>query len=213
MGFIRQLLWGAAICALGFAAIYFFLGRMPDPRTIDGGGPVPPVTAEPSQPAPTPAPAQTPVGNVGDPANAGLEINEAGLDIIKRSEGLRLEAYELSGRWYIGYGHSGATPGSTITEAEAEELLVQDVAGAEAGVKRLVMVPVNENQFSAMVSLAYNMGVGGFSRSSVLSQLNEGDYNGAADGFMVHIRSGYRVLEHLQHRREEERALFLTPVD
>ena len=132
MGFIRQLLWGAAICALGFAAIYFFLGRMPDPRTIDGGGPVPPVTAEPSQPAPTPAPAQTPVGNVGNPANASLEINEAGLDIIKRSEGLRLEAYELSGRWYIGYGHSGATPGSTITEAEAEELLHQRCVAATA---------------------------------------------------------------------------------
>lgn len=208
MAFIRQFLWGAAICAAGFAVFYVLLGQMPEPRPVDAT-----VVEEPAPAEPAPAPSSTPApnSNLGNAANENLRINEAGLAIIKESEGLRLDAYELSGRWYIGYGHSGATPGSSITGADAEDLLVQDVSGAEVGVKRLVTVPVNENEFSAMVSLAYNLGVGGFSRSPVLAKLNEGDHAGAADAFLVHVRSGYQVLEHLQHRREAERELFLTP--
>ena len=75
----------------------------------------------------------------------------------------------------------------------------------------MVLVPVNENQFSAMVSLAYNMGSGGFSRSTVLEALNEGDYEQAADNFRNHNRGGGEVIAHLTERREKERALFLTP--
>jgi lysozyme len=87
--------------------------------------------------------------------------------------------------------------------------LRQDVKDAEDGVRRKVTVPVNRNQFSAMVSLAYNLGVGGFGRSTVLAALNAGDYNGAADAFLNHNKAGGKVLEHLTKRREQERALFL----
>lgn len=168
--------------------------------------------SEPTLAAPTvsePAPAVD--AELGHPANRNLRINEAGLAIIKASEGLRLDAYQSGGRWFIGYGHSGAEPGSHISEAEADRLLRQDVASAEAGVRRLVMVPVNENEFSAMVSLAYNLGVGGFGRSSVLARLNDGDSPGAADAFRIYVRAGYQVIEHLKERREKERTLFLTP--
>ena len=165
--------------------------------------------SEESAPAVAAAPASS---DLGHPDNANLRINDAGLQIIKDSEGLRLEAYNLGGQWLIGYGHSGtARAGMIITEAEAEQLLRQDVRDAEDGVRRRVLVPVNQNQFSAMVSLAYNLGVGGFGGSSVLEALNEGDYSEAADNFLNHNRAGGVPNEHLTHRREQERALFLTP--
>lgn len=145
--------------------------------------------------------------------NRALRINEAGLDIIKRSEGLRLEAYSLGGRDYIGYGHQMA-PGEPrqITEAQAEALLRQDVKVAEDGVRRALMRPANSNQFSAMVSLAYNIGTGRFGNNSQVPVLfNKGNVQGAANAFLNHNKAGGRVLDHLTHRREEERTLFLTP--
>ena len=149
---------------------------------------------------------------LGHADNAGLRMNDAGLKIIKESEGLRLEAYNLGGQWLIGYGHSRtAKSGMTITEAQAEQLLREDVRASEDAVRRMVLVPVNQNQFSAMVSLAYNMGSGGFSRSTVLDALNKGNYNKAADNFRNHNKGGGKVIPHLSERREKERELFLSP--
>jgi len=150
-------------------------------------------------------------------ANENLRINDAGLQIIKDSEGLRLEAYNLGGQWLIGYGHARtARAGMTITEAEAERLLREDVGDAENAVRSMVTVSVNVNQFSAMVSLAYNLGAGGFSRTGVLERINRGDYQGAADAFLNHdrarINGELQSIPHLTERREKERALFLKPV-
>ena len=100
---------------------------------------------------------------------------------------------------------------TTVTEAEAEALLRQDVQIAEEGVRVLLTRPATGNQFSAMVSLAYNLGMGGFGRSDVPAKFNEGDIQGAADAFRNHNRGGGVVLEHLTERREKERELFLTP--
>ena len=128
--------------------------------------------------------------------NAWLAINEPGLDIIRRSEGLRLKSYYLAGQWLIGYGHaSTAKQGMTITVGEADLLLLTDVRRAEEGVRRLVKVPLNENEFSALVSLAYNMGVGAFQKTEVLRRINAGDRAGAADG-SLHARG-----HSLPHRR------------
>ncbi len=152
-----------------------------------------------------------------DAANSWLAINERGLNVIKKSEGLRLEAYLLAGQWLIGYGHAAtAQPGITITEREAEQLLIADVRDAEAAVRRLVAVPINENEFSALVSLAYNMGSSAFAGIEVLRRLNAGDRAGAANAFRYLVFAdidGARVaLEALKRRRSEERALFLTPL-
>lgn len=149
-------------------------------------------------------------------ANSWLAINERGLEIIRRSEGLRLDAYYLAGQWLIGYGHAGtAEQGMAITHADAERLLVEDVKEAERAVRDLVAVPVNENEFSALVSLAYNMGSGGFSRTHVLERLNTGDRAGAAAAFRFIIAADIKgervVLDALKRRRAAERALFLTP--
>ncbi len=149
-------------------------------------------------------------------ANGWLAVNDKGLLIIKRSEGLRLDAYYLAGQWLIGYGHAGtAEKGMTITEAEAERLLLADVRDAEDAVRNLVAVPLNENEFSALVSLAYNMGRGGFAETEVLRRLNSGDKYGAAQAFRYLVSADIRgervVLQALQRRRMAERGLFLTP--
>lgn len=147
--------------------------------------------------------------------NDALSINEAGLDIIRGSEGLRLDAYWSGSQWLIGYGHSRtAREGMTITEAEADALLRADIAGSEDDVRRIVTVALNRNQFSALVSLAYNLGGGGFSRTEVVKRLNAGDYAGAADAFLLHDRvridGELRSAPHLTERRKKERALFLN---
>jgi lysozyme len=149
-------------------------------------------------------------------ANAWLAMNERGLEIIRKSEGLRLEAYKLAGQWLIGYGHAGtARPGMTITKGEADHLLIADVRDAEAAVRRLVGVPLNENEFSALVSLAYNMGPAAFARTLVLERLNKGDRKGAADAFRYLVAAdigGERVVvDALKRRRSVERSLFLRP--
>ncbi len=219
MSFIGRFFTGAIVCAVGLAAIYFGVGMLPrsgeiavavDDEASTAGTPVDNEAAQSDAAESAPAPSSDP--NVGHPANASLRTNAAGLKIIEESEGLRLEAYQAGGTWYIGYGHAGAEPGSTITEAEAERLLREDVRGYEDTVKKVVTVKVNENEFSAMVSLCYNLGGGNFGASSVVSKLNNGDRNGAADAFRNHNKAGGQVIAHLTERREKERALFLTPV-
>lgn len=149
-------------------------------------------------------------------ANAWLSINERGLDVIRHSEGLRLKSYYLAGQWLIGYGHAGtAGPDMAITRADADHLLIVDVREAERAVRELVAVPVNENEFSALVSLAYNMGSGAFAKTQVLARLNAGDRKGAAEAFRhivaADINGERVVLDALKRRRVAERALFLTP--
>lgn len=225
MSSIRRFFWGVIVFVAGALAIFYGVERLPDtvetrassdetPASSRDETPAPPapeVRPEPKAAAPTPT--LPPAGPPGAAQNASLKINAAGLDIIKRSEGLRFEAYQsVSGRWFIGYGHSRtAQPGMIISEAEAEALLREDVEGAEASVKKLVTVPVNVNEFSAMVSLCYNLGAGNFGKSAVVREINLGNRQSAANAFRNHIRAGYQVLEHLKHRREEERTLFLTP--
>ncbi len=146
----------------------------------------------------------------GIEANATLRINDEALAIIKKSEGLRLEAYEAGGRSYIGYGHQlqEGEP-RQITEEQANMLLREDIRSSEEVVRSLLTRAATENQYSAMVSLAYNLGSGNFSKSPVLAKFNAGDVQGAADAFLTHNKAGGKVIEHLTHRREEERALFL----
>jgi len=220
MGLIGRLLLGTIIGVGGLAAIVVYSVHE-SRKTCCAYPPEQPVTAAQSEPgsekaaetlssSPSPA-ASSSDEMVGHPANANLRINDAGLQIIKESEGLRLEAYVAGGRWYIGYGHACTDcAGKTISETQADAYLRDDVKGAEDVVKKLIAVPVNANEFSAMVSLAYNLGGGNFAKSAVVSELNAGDRKGAADAFLNHNRAGGVVNEHLTERREKERALFLS---
>lgn len=147
-----------------------------------------------------------------------MHINQEGLNLIKSFEGLRLEAYQdVAGIWTIGYGHiKNVKEGMAISEAEAEALLRDDLADAESAVSRFVKEPISENEFSALVSLVFNIGSGAFAGSTVLRKLNAGDHKGAADAILMWNRStvgGKKVVvQGLVRRREAERSLFLKPV-
>lgn len=145
-------------------------------------------------------------------------INAAGFELVREFEGLRLEAYQdQGGVWTIGYGHTGpeVVPGLTCTREQAEAWLLEDLREAEADVLRVLKRPATDNQFAAMVSLAYNIGGGAFARSTVLKRFNKGDIHGAAEAFGMwrKVTVGGKKVDSagLIRRRAAEAALFLTP--
>jgi lysozyme len=142
------------------------------------------------------------------------KINEAGLDLVKKSEGLRLEKYQdVAGKWTIGYGHlikKGEAFDGPITEQSATELLEQDLQLAQSAVDQLVTVQLNENQYSALVDFAYNVGRANFAASTLLKRLNSGKYSAAAAEFLKWVYAGGRRIDGLARRRAAERTLFLT---
>lgn len=139
------------------------------------------------------------------------------LQLIREFEGLRLKAYQDSvGVWTIGYGTTRINgepvkQGMEITKEKAEELLLEDVTAFANKIKPLITASVTTNQFNALVSLAYNIGVGAFGKSTLLKKLNSGDIFSAADQFLVWNKAGGKVLQGLVNRRKKERELFLTP--
>ena len=144
-----------------------------------------------------------------------MKINQAGLNIVKEFEGLRLSAYKCpAGVWTIGYGHTeGVTRGMQITKEEAEDLLRHDLQLFENGVKRFIGDALtNENQFSAFVSLAYNIGIGAFGKSSALREHKAGNYDLAANKIMLWNKAGGKVLAGLIRRRKAESKLYAIPV-
>lgn len=152
-----------------------------------------------------------PVSDNGGSQPSGMSLSQAGLDMIKGFEGLRLTAYQDSaGVWTIGYGHTGpdVRPGMTITQARAEQLLRQDVARFEQAVRDAVRVPLTQNQFDALVSFSFNVGAGAFRGSTLLSKLNAGDYAGAQAEFGRWVHAGGQRLEGLVRRRTAEAELF-----
>lgn len=142
-----------------------------------------------------------------------MRVSDAGIALIKSFEGLELEAYPdpaTGGEpWTIGYGHTGeVTPGMVITEAEADELLLQDVAQFEMCVNGALQVPVTQGQFDALVSFAFNLGCRNLRNSTLLAKLNAGDNVGAAAEFVRWNRAAGKVMAGLTRRREAERDLF-----
>ena len=148
-------------------------------------------------------------------------INRATIELIKEFEGLRLEAYKCSADvWTIGYGTTGRAgvgidpkAGMVITEAEAEYYLEKAMADFAAKIRGSITAPINENEFGAFVSLAYNIGPSGFKKSSALRHFNAGDKDRAAVSIHLWNKAGGKVLAGLVRRRKAEVALFKTPVD
>lgn len=142
-------------------------------------------------------------------------INDRGLDIIKQSEGCALQAYEdplKPGLWTIGYGSTREVyPGMKITVEDADDRLITDLRAIEPIVTRLVQVPINSNQLSALLSFTYNEGSGKFGNSTLLRTLNQGDYHGASDQFLVWDKVSGIVQPGLVRRRKLEQALFNDP--
>ena len=137
-------------------------------------------------------------------------IGPKGLALVKRWEGLKLKAYLCPAKvWTVGYGSTGkhVKPGLTLTEPEAEALLRKDLARFEKKVASLARAPTQE-QFDAMVALAFNIGEDGFERSSVLRAHNAKDFVRAERSFEMWNKAGGRVLKGLVNRRADEAALY-----
>lgn len=140
-------------------------------------------------------------------------INRAGLDLIKRFEGLRLEAYVCpAGVLTIGWGHTGpdVRPEMVCTRQKADALLHKDLERFETGVAEALKVRVTDNQYAALVSLAFNIGLGAFGRSTLLRKVNEEDPT-AADEFQRWNKAKGKTLPGLTKRRAAEAALFELP--
>ncbi|HFO1371968.1 lysozyme [Pseudomonas aeruginosa] len=143
-----------------------------------------------------------------------MRTSKRGIDLIKSFEGLRLSAYQDSvGVWTIGYGTTrGVTRYMTITVEQAERMLSNDIQRFEPEMDKLVKVPLNQNQWDALMSFVYNLGAANLASSTLLKLLNKGDYQGAADQFSRWVNAGGKRLGGLVKRRAAERVLFLEPL-
>lgn len=147
-----------------------------------------------------------------------LFFTSVGEKLVKDSEGCKLKAYLCpAGKWTIGYGHTGPDvyKGLVITQARAEELFQQDVESrSQVLMKYLLGTHINEEQFSAMLSLMFNIGNENFRTSTVLARHLRGDFAGAAEAFLMWNKitvDGKKVVsDGLVTRRKAEKALYLS---
>lgn len=158
--------------------------------------------------------------------------------MLKHHEGVRTKPYrDVVALWTVGVGHlmypeqaalpnrRNAKPGYTgkfredfapkfedfrvFSMEEVDELLKSDLARFERGVSRLITVPLRQNQFDALVSFSFNLGLGTLQRSTLRQKINRGDFEGAADEFLKYVMAGGKVFRGLVIRRTDERNLFL----
>jgi len=145
-------------------------------------------------------------------------INKATEELIVRWEGERLVAYrDGGGVLTIGVGHTSdaklrVTPGLKITKEQSRNLLYHDVAEAEAYVDKLVKVPLNENQYGALVSFTFNLGGGSLKISTLLKKLNAGNYKAIPAELNKWVFDDGVKLKGLVNRRKAEGELWNTPV-
>ena len=140
-----------------------------------------------------------------------MRTSEVGIKLIKGFESLRLKAYQDSvGVWTIGYGHTGedVQAGMRISTDEAETLLKHDLRRFEAGVSLFVRPELNQNEFDALVSFTFNVGLGAFGKSTMQRLINEGRWVEAAEEFPKWNKAGGKILSGLIKRRAAERELF-----
>ena len=148
-----------------------------------------------------------------------MNIPQQAIDTIKAFEGFRAETYLDSVNVpTIGYGTTARAgvgivpvPGMVISEKQAEKYLRAAVEKFAARIDPLIKRTINENEYSAFLSLAYNIGPGAFARSSALRYFNEGNKIKAADSILLWNKADGKVLRGLVRRRAWERNLFLTP--
>jgi lysozyme len=139
-----------------------------------------------------------------------MRTSQKGVSLIESYEGLRLKSYQDSvGVWTIGYGTTrDIGPGMSITNEQAEWMLMNDIARFEPQLDRLVKVPLNQNQWDALMSFVYNLGASNLESSTLLKLLNMRDYAGAAEQMPRWNKAGGQVLVGLTRRRSAERQVF-----
>ena len=149
-------------------------------------------------------------------------FNAAGLQLLKTLEGCRFTAYvDQAGIWTIGYGHTGheVVPGLAWSQDHADQALSADVTQFSEGVQALIKQILNDNQFSALVIFAYNIGLAGFSASSALRHVNSGDFASVPPSKLLWDKihdpnTGQLIVSSgLLKRRQAEIQLWNTPID
>src|ERR1700733_503620 len=137
-----------------------------------------------------------------------MQLSADGLDLIKKSEGFRGQVYrDVAGFPTIGYGHlikPGETFPNGITEPQAAAILAGDVQQAEQAVARLVKVGLTQGQFDALVDFCFNLGAGRLAGSTLLRELNVGNYQAAGEQLLAWDHAGGVVVAGLKVRREAE---------
>ena len=139
-----------------------------------------------------------------------MQISKEGLALIKKFEGCELEAYKCAADvWTIGYGSTkGVKEGDSITQKEADDLLLHEMKEYEGYIHDFVSVNLNQNQFDALVSWVFNLGPTNLKSSTLLKVLNAKDYEGVPAQIKRWNKAGGKVLQGLVRRREAESLLF-----
>jgi lysozyme len=145
-----------------------------------------------------------------------MKVSKECLKMLAHHEGVRQKPYKCpAGLWTVGVGHligDGKTlPDSwnkTFTLDEVYDILAKDVARFERGVNKYITVPLRQNEFDALVSFSFNLGLGVLQRSTLRQALNRGDKEGAITSLLKYNKAGGKVLKGLDKRRKDEAALF-----
>lgn len=140
-----------------------------------------------------------------------MKTSVEGLALIKKFEGLELEAYKCAaGVWTIGYGHTkDVQEGDVWSESHADHMLEVELEEFEGYINDNVTVALSQNQFDALVSWVYNLGPANLKASTMLKVLNSGDYEGVPAQIKRWNKAGGKVLKGLIRRREAEALLFI----
>jgi lysozyme len=137
-----------------------------------------------------------------------MELSEAGLDLIKKSEGFRSHTYlDVAGIPTIGYGHRLLPHESYpngINEQQAAEILIEDARQAQQSVERLVKVALTQGQFDALTDFCFNLGAGRLASSTLLKELNARNYESAREQLLRWDQAAGKVNAGLKARREAE---------
>lgn len=147
-----------------------------------------------------------------------MKVNDKVLDLIKKHEGLELDAYLCPAKvWTIGYGNTfyengiKVKEGDSITLQRADELFRNTIVKFSHSIKSQIVQPLNDNQFSALVSLAYNIGVNAFNSSTIRKKVNANPSDPTIrDEFARWNKSGGQVLNGLVSRRKAEADLYFS---
>jgi lysozyme len=156
-----------------------------------------------------------------------VKVSQKCIEQIKKDEGVRSRPYQCPALlWTIGVGHvidphhakvkladrkQLSIPDGwdrVLSAAEIDEILRKDLNRFEAGVLRLVKVPLTQGQFDALVSFSFNVGLGNLQNSTLRMKVNRKDYTGAAEQFLVWTKAGGKVLPGLVKRRTHEKEMF-----
>lgn len=142
-----------------------------------------------------------------------MKTSADGIVLVKSFESCQHRAYKCpAGIWTIGYGHTGKDvhEGQIATDDEIRLMLLSDLQKFETAISNCVHVPLEQYEFDACISLAFNIGQGAFGDSTLCRMLNAGNKAGAADQFPRWNKVGGKVLAGLVRRRSAERLLFLN---